>query len=380
MATVHERGIRGERGQALVASVVFLSALMAMAGASVDVGSWYWQDRKLQGTADAAALAGAQGLANGTAVSLAVQYGNANDGGVAAGDVTLSAPDAPTDTVTVQAHKIAPTYFTRLFGFTSVNVRATATARAGIPEKAKGLRRSPWTSSTRSSAGRAARASTSRPTSTSRRSGPGAFRLINLDGDHGGTGPSIVADWILNGYDGYMPLDWYFSDSGAKFNSSQVKNAMQMRVGDTMLFPIYTDTRAQGVELPVPRRRLGRLPRHRLHRPRQRAGRSSAGSSPCSGTGCSASRTTAPTTSASAASSSSASRATSLPACRATPLARQGQPLPGRQAGGGGRACGELDHRLRAARARRPPRRQRLCDPQDRRRRRRRRRRRSRTA
>ncbi len=246
MATVHERGIRGERGQALVASVVFLSALMAMAGASVDVGSWYWQDRKLQGTADAAALAGAQGLANGTAVSLAVQYGTANDGGVAAGDVTLSAPDAPTDTVTVQAHKIAPTYFTRLFGFTSVNVRATATARAGIPEKAKWAapiavdKKHPLLS------GPGCPCFNQQTDLDLQKVGPGAFRLINLDGDKGGTGPTIVADWILHGYDGYMPLDWYFSDSGAKFNSSQIKNAMQMRVGDTMLFPIYTDTRAQG--------------------------------------------------------------------------------------------------------------------------------------
>ena len=46
------------------------------------------------------------------------------------------------------------------------------------------------------------------------KTGPGAFRLINIDGSHGGTSPQILADWMLNGYEGYMPLDWYFSDPG----------------------------------------------------------------------------------------------------------------------------------------------------------------------
>jgi Flp pilus assembly protein TadG len=244
--TVPVRRLREERGQALVLSVVFLTALIAMAGSVVDVGSWYWQDRKLQGTADASALAAAQGLQNGTAVNLALQYANVNGGGVVAGDVTVSAPDAPTHTVTVQARKTAPTFFTRLFGFTSVNVKAQATARAGIPQKAK------W----------AAPIAVDKqhpllsgpgcpcfdiPTDLDlQKTGPGAFRLLNLDNSFGGTGPSKVSDWILHGYNGWMPLDWYFSDSGAKFNSSQIKDAMQMRIGDVLLFPIYTTTRAQG--------------------------------------------------------------------------------------------------------------------------------------
>src|SRR4051812_43125834 len=243
---VRVRVLREERGQALVVSVVFLTALIALTGSVVDVGSWYWQDRKLQGTADAAALAGAQGLANGTAVSLATQYGDANGGGVAASDVAVSAPGAPTHTITVQARKAAPAFFTRLFGFTSVNVRAQATARAGIPEKARWAapiavdKRHPMLS------GAGCPCFNQATDLDLTKVGPGAFRLINLDGTKGGTGPTSVADWILNGYDGWMPLDWYFSDSGAKFNASQVKDAMQMRVGDTLLFPIYTDTRAQG--------------------------------------------------------------------------------------------------------------------------------------
>ena len=79
----------------------------------------------------------------------------------------------------------------------------------------------------------------SRRSSTSTRSGPGAFRLINIDGSHGGTGGRTLEDWILHGYDGYMPLDWYFSDPGAKFNSSQFKGALDVRIGDELLFPVY---------------------------------------------------------------------------------------------------------------------------------------------
>jgi Flp pilus assembly protein TadG len=246
MTTVRERRLGGERGQALVLSVVFLTALLAMAGAVVDVGAWYWQDRKVQVTADAAALAGAQGLQNGTAVSLAKQYGDLNGGGVANSDVTISAPGASTKTVTVKAQRPAPTFFTRLFGVTSVNVKAQATARAGIPVKARWAapiavdKRHPLLS------GPGCPCFNVATDLDLQKVGPGAFRLINLDNSFGGTGPSKVSDWILNGYDGYMPLDWYFSDSGAKFNSSQIKNAMQVRVGSVMLFPIYTDTRAQG--------------------------------------------------------------------------------------------------------------------------------------
>jgi hypothetical protein len=66
------------------------------------------------------------------------------------------------------------------------------------------------------------------------------------DNSFGGTGPTKVADWIQNGYDGDMPLDWYFSDSGAKFNASQITNAMTAVTGKVLLFPIYSETRAQG--------------------------------------------------------------------------------------------------------------------------------------
>lgn len=43
-----------------------------------------------------------------------------------------------------------------------------------------------------------------------------------------------------------MLLDWYYSDPGAKFNSSQVKSALDARLGSEMLFPVYRNTRGGG--------------------------------------------------------------------------------------------------------------------------------------
>jgi hypothetical protein len=79
--------------------------------------------------------------------------------------------------------------------------------------------------------------------------GPGGFRLINLDNSKGGTGPSILADWIERGYEGEMGLGWYYSDPGAKFNSSHVKGAMANRLGDELLFPLYKAIRGNGANL-----------------------------------------------------------------------------------------------------------------------------------
>jgi hypothetical protein len=68
---------------------------------------------------------------------------------------------------------------------------------------------------------------------------PGGFDLLNLDQSHGGTGPSKLSDWILHGFDGYLPLNDYYSDPGAKWDSSQIENALQSRMGTNLLFPVY---------------------------------------------------------------------------------------------------------------------------------------------
>ena len=60
------------------------------------------------------------------------------------------------------------------------------------------------------------------------------------------TGGTIDSDWILHGYDGYMPLDWYGSDPGAAFNDSKFDDALNIRIGDELLFPVYDKVKGGG--------------------------------------------------------------------------------------------------------------------------------------
>ena len=50
---------------------------------------------------------------------------------------------------------------------------------------------------------------------------PGAFGMLNLDGGNGTPGAKEEGDWILHGFDKYLPLGMYRSDPGAKFSSSE---------------------------------------------------------------------------------------------------------------------------------------------------------------
>ena len=68
---------------------------------------------------------------------------------------------------------------------------------------------------------------------------PGAFGMLNLDGGNGTVGASEEGEWILHGFDKYLPLGLYRSDPGAKFNSSNVGGALDARVGTVLLFPVF---------------------------------------------------------------------------------------------------------------------------------------------
>jgi hypothetical protein len=249
--------LKNECGQSMVLTLVFVTVLIAIAGAVIDVGSWYQTHREMQATADASALAGAQELplSPGTAVSQALDYADRNQGGVTSGDVEITSTNTPSDTIKVTARTLAAGVFTRLMGIDSVTARATAKARVGGMESAKwaapigvdylhdDLHCNPTTPPTCSP-------DFFEPTEiTFDKTGPGAFRLINIDGSHGGTGPQDIGEWIRTGLDGYMPNNqWYYSDPGIKPNSSHVKEALEDRIGPgkEILIPIYSDTRAQG--------------------------------------------------------------------------------------------------------------------------------------
>jgi hypothetical protein len=240
--------LRGERAQSLVVTLLFLVVLGGMAAIVLDVGSWYRADRKLQANADAAALAGAQALpeSSAEALTLALDYADRNDGGVALEDIEVSESLVPNDTISVKAERPAPGFFTRLFGLNSVQVGATAVARSAIPGAARWAapigvdRRHPKLSDPGCPCWE-------EPTVLElNKVGPGAFRILNIDGSHGGTSSATLGDWILQGLDANMPLDWYYSDPGASFNSSHVRDALEDRFETELLFPIYSDVRGNG--------------------------------------------------------------------------------------------------------------------------------------
>jgi hypothetical protein len=238
--------LRRETGQAAVLSVVFMAALLGAVALVLDVGSWFRAQRATQSAADAAALAGAQELpeSTGLASALATQYLNANDGG--AGVLTFASRKLTNDTINVGVTRQASGVFAKLFGIDSVDVHAHASARAGTIDSAQ------WAAPI--AVDKAHPLLNCKPlpcfnvatTLDLQKTGPGAFRLLNLDLSKGGTGGKIDADWILRGYDGYMPLGWYGSDPGAAFNDRKFDDALNVRVGDELLFPVYDAVKGGG--------------------------------------------------------------------------------------------------------------------------------------
>jgi secretion/DNA translocation related TadE-like protein len=245
--------IRNDRGQATVITVVFLVVLLGMAALVLDIGSWYRADRATQSTADAAALAGAQALPYDTsnAGSLAQQYANKNGGGVTGGDVTISSsPYGTNDTIKVQVHRTASGVFTKLFGVNQVGVGSKATARASLMQSAQYVAPIGVNLKHQNLKGRptcpcfGAGNVTTLP--LGKTGAPGSFDLLNIDGSKGGTGGQILADWILHGYSGYLPIGAYLSDTGAKWNDSLVQNALEQRMHTTLLFPVYDTLSGSG--------------------------------------------------------------------------------------------------------------------------------------
>ena len=231
--------LRSEAGQAAVLSVVFMAALLGAVALVLDVGSWFRAQRATQSAADAAALAGAQELpeSTGTANALATQYLTANGGGT--GAVNFSTRRLANDTIKVEVTRQAPGVFSKIFGINSVDVHAQAAARAGTLDSARYA--APIAVDKKHPLLNCKPLPCFNVTTTLdlEDTGPGAFRLLNLDGSKGGTGGQIDYDWIVNGYDGYMPLGWYGSDPGAAFNDKKFREAMNVRVGDELLFPVY---------------------------------------------------------------------------------------------------------------------------------------------
>jgi hypothetical protein len=238
------------RGQAYVITILFLAVLLAMAAAVLDIGSWYRADRSLQATVDAAALAGAQALPDGTATAstLASQYAVKNGGGTM--NITFESQVFPDDTITVSGSRPAPGFFSKMLGIKSVTVHATASARAGYPTQAKWV--IPIVVDEKHPKLQCNPNPCSGPTTlvyqhfkqNGSPNGAGNFGFINLTGGHSGT--SDLGDLITNGWDQYMGLGNYDAITGNMFSSSHIGDNLADRIGDVLLFPIFRKLTGNG--------------------------------------------------------------------------------------------------------------------------------------
>ena len=247
---------RSDRGQATVLTLVFLVVLLGMAALVLDLGSWYRADRAAQSTADAAALAGAQALPEdaGKATTLAQQYATKN-GGFGSGGVSLSSKIVSNDTITVSVKRPTPGFFAKLFGVRSVTVGATAVARSEGVSSVKYVApitvhyKHPLLNCTGPSTHPTCNPTYGTTTTLDLEdlhqkgggNGSGAFGLINLNyGDPtGDVGAGTLADWLLHGYDDFLPLGNYYSAPSANFNNSQFQDAVTAVLGKEVLFPVY---------------------------------------------------------------------------------------------------------------------------------------------
>jgi Flp pilus assembly protein TadG len=223
-----------------------------MAALVLDVGAWFHQKRHLQATADAAALAGAQLLPSdpGGALAQAVSYGNKNGGGVAGADVTITSSRAANDTISVGAKKTNNGVFSRVLGVVSVEIGATAKARVGAPAQARYV--APMvvycghSLIQNCSGNNTPQFKVPTALNFDPMGAPGAFGMLNLDGQNGTVGTSDEAAWILKGFDKYLGLGKYRSDPGAKFSSQNISGALDGRIGTVLLFPVYRTLEGQG--------------------------------------------------------------------------------------------------------------------------------------
>jgi hypothetical protein len=245
---------KDERGQAVALMVVSMVVLLGMAALVVDAGAWWRDKRRLQGTADAAALAAAQDLPENpsTARTTAMNYANQNGGDVADADIVIGSPG--NDTVAVTARRTDPGFFSNILGIGTANISARAKARVGPPVQA--LHVAPMVvdcnhGMIQNCDGNGSPRfgplnKTDLDYDPDALTAPGAFGMLNLDGGNGTPGSSEEADWIRFGFNKYLPLGDYRSDPGAKFSSQNVQSALTDKIGDVLLFPVYRTLDLQG--------------------------------------------------------------------------------------------------------------------------------------
>jgi Flp pilus assembly protein TadG len=245
---------RDERGQSFVLFALALVMVCGMAALVLDVGNWFRDKRRLQGTVDAAALAGAQQLPDNPAAAktMALDYANKNGGDVAGANIVVTSSYQPNDTLSVKGQRNDAGIFSSVIfkGAGNADITARAKVRVGPPAQALAVApmvvhcNHPLIQNCNNNHMPQFGVPTTLPFSAL--GAPGAFGMLNLDGSTGTVGTSKEAAWISHGFDKYLPLGMYASDPGAKFSSSNVQGALSGRIGTVLLFPVFRTLNGTG--------------------------------------------------------------------------------------------------------------------------------------
>ena len=203
-----------------------------------------------------------------------------NGGGVT--QISFSTSHLPMDTITVRAERTAPGFLSKVLGISSVDVGADSVVRVYNLGSAKYaapfgvIRTEPMLNDCGGPCFGSGYPTTLAPPE-------GRPRLVQdpqhrrLAGRHRAQHPRRLDRRRTQRH--RLNVGWYWGDPGAKFNSSEVKDAMDARIGSDILLPIDDQVQGQGSGFQYSVARLGRLPPHALASSRATAARSLATSS-----------------------------------------------------------------------------------------------------
>lgn len=234
-----------EAGATLIYITLVLPVLLSIAGFTIDGSNLYWQQRRMQIAADAAALAGAGELALGSTTNTVAQVVQtlATTNGA---DTTTWAISADGLSIEVETTHTFDTFFAGIMGFSSLAVQAESTAQvAAIARMGNLLPMATMCDTTGDEVTLGFILGLIYTLWDSLSTAPGNVGWLDWNG--GSNGASELADNIANpSNSGVWEVgDWVPSAPGVK-NSAQVRRAVDRWIGETVTIVLYDQVSGNG--------------------------------------------------------------------------------------------------------------------------------------
>jgi Putative Flp pilus-assembly TadE/G-like len=250
------RRLRQDRGAITAFVALFMVGFMGLMAIAIDAGSWYRSQRRVQASADAAALAGAQDLPNtGAAAASATNYADLNAPGLDPWSPTFpsTSPCAPDSCIDVKLSRSAPGFFAKVLGINSVTVHGHALAGVGSPSQIRHALPVAVSQSVVCLTGSVGCFDTPKTLTFDETStvsfGSSTWGLLDLSGSattssacSGNVGQSQQSGWVVDGYDGLLAINRYYGSSTGQ--RIAVRNALNDRIGEVLLVPVFASSPA----------------------------------------------------------------------------------------------------------------------------------------